>query len=99
MQSTSFQSFVAASSWESSILSQLRRERRAEAEKSLETAKEVQGDVLSFFSQRILYFAQAGDQEEVAKFEKRLVRVTPEMNEEARKLLRLMGVPVVQVGR
>ncbi|KAF6066919.1 XPG I-region family protein [Candida albicans] len=36
-----------------------------------------------------------GTVEEVLKFEKRLVRVTREQNEEAKKLLQLMGIPCV----
>jgi len=37
-----------------------------------------------------------GDKETIKKLNKRTVRVTPEMNEEAKKLLRLMGVPVIE---
>jgi len=37
-----------------------------------------------------------GDKESIKKLNKRTVRVTPEMNEEAKKLLRLMGVPVIE---
>jgi flap endonuclease-1 len=40
---------------------------------------------------------EAGGQEEALKFAKRSVRVTKEHNEECKKLLRLMGVPVVEV--
>lgn len=36
------------------------------------------------------------DQEAMAKFEKRTTRVTRKQNEEAKKLLRLMGIPVVE---
>lgn len=39
---------------------------------------------------------EGGDQEDINKFQRRLVRVTREQNEEAKKLLRLMGVPVVE---
>jgi len=39
---------------------------------------------------------EEGDLEAVVKFEKRLTRVTKEQNQEAMKLLRLMGVPVVE---
>eukprot|EP01117_Protostelium_nocturnum_P006136 TRINITY_DN220_c0_g1_i1.p1 TRINITY_DN220_c0_g1~~TRINITY_DN220_c0_g1_i1.p1 ORF type:complete len:190 (+),score=65.96 TRINITY_DN220_c0_g1_i1:83-652(+) len=39
---------------------------------------------------------EAGDVETLAKFAKRTVKVTQKHNEEARKLLRLMGVPVVE---
>merc|ERR1719189_591769 len=38
----------------------------------------------------------ADDQEAIAKFEKRMTRVTKKQNEEAIKLLTLMGIPVVQ---
>ncbi len=39
---------------------------------------------------------EEGDQEEVNKYQRRLVRVTKEHNEDAKKLLRLMGIPVVE---
>lgn len=40
---------------------------------------------------------RAGTTEEVDKFSRRQVRVTKEHNEECRKLLGLMGIPVVVV--
>ncbi|KJH53540.1 XPG protein [Dictyocaulus viviparus] len=55
-----------------------RTERRAEAEKALNVAKE------------------KGDSEAVDKFERRLVKVTKEQNEDVKILLRLMGVPVIE---
>lgn len=55
-----------------------RKERREEAEKELEKAKE------------------AGDTEGVQKFERRLVRATPQHNEDCKSLLKLMGVPYVE---
>lgn len=39
---------------------------------------------------------ESGATEEVEKFNKRLVRVTPKHNEEAKKLLSLMGIPYVE---
>jgi flap endonuclease-1 len=39
---------------------------------------------------------EAGDEEEVRAQAKRLVSVTREMNEDAKKMLRLMGVPVIE---
>lgn len=36
------------------------------------------------------------DQEEINKYTRRLVRVTPEHNADAKKLLRLMGMPIVE---
>ena len=39
---------------------------------------------------------QAGNQEDVEKYSKRTVRVTREHNEECKRLLGLMGVPVVE---
>ncbi|XP_022094508.1 flap endonuclease 1-like [Acanthaster planci] len=54
-----------------------RMERRSEAEKELEKAKEV------------------GDSAGVEKFERRLVRVTQQHNDECRDLLKLMGIPHV----
>merc|ERR1712226_1520788 len=38
---------------------------------------------------------ETGDQEVIDKFSRRLVKVLPEHNEEAKKLLRLMGIPVI----
>nr|XP_056707061.1 flap endonuclease 1 [Euleptes europaea] len=55
-----------------------RTERRAEAEKQLEEAKE------------------AGEDENVEKFSKRLVKVTKQHNDECKKLLKLMGIPYVE---
>lgn len=40
---------------------------------------------------------QKGIEEEIAKYSKRTVRVTREHNEECRRLLRLMGVPIIDV--
>ncbi|XP_028592709.2 flap endonuclease 1 [Podarcis muralis] len=54
-----------------------RTERRAEAEKQLQEAKE------------------AGEEENVEKFSKRLVKVTKQHNDECKKLLTLMGIPYV----
>ena len=56
-----------------------RKERRQEAEKELEKAKEL------------------GDSENVNKFERRLVRVTSQHNDECKDLLKLMGIPSVTV--
>jgi len=38
---------------------------------------------------------ETGDQEVIDKFSRRLVKVLPEHNEEAKKLLKLMGIPVL----
>ena len=38
---------------------------------------------------------ETGDQEDINRYNKRLVRVTKEHNEEVRRLLKLMGVPTV----
>lgn len=38
-----------------------------------------------------------GDTEAIDKFSRRLVRVTREHNDECKKLLRLMGIPYVDV--
>ena len=37
--------------------------------------------------------------DDVEKFQKRLVKVTKQQNEDCKDLLRLMGVPVVEVGK
>lgn len=55
-----------------------RTERRAEAEKQLQEAKE------------------AGEEENIEKFSKRLVKVTKQHNDECKKLLTLMGIPYVE---
>ncbi|KAI3710188.1 hypothetical protein L2E82_39962 [Cichorium intybus] len=39
---------------------------------------------------------QAGNKEEIEKFSKRTVKVTRQHNEDCKKLLRLMGVPVIE---
>ncbi|VDD87566.1 unnamed protein product [Enterobius vermicularis] len=39
---------------------------------------------------------EVGDVVSIEKFERRLVKVTREQNEEAKKLLQLMGIPIVQ---
>lgn len=39
---------------------------------------------------------EAGDQESIEKFNRRLVKVTKVHNDEARQLLKLMGIPVVE---
>lgn len=41
---------------------------------------------------------QAGNQEDIAKYSKRTVRVTQQHNDECKRLLTLMGVPVINVG-
>ena len=38
---------------------------------------------------------ETGNQENIDKFSRRLVRVTPQHNEDCKKLLRLMGIPYV----
>lgn len=42
-------------------------------------------------------FFPAGDEENVEKFSRRLVKVTKDHNEECKKLLSLMGIPYVEV--
>ncbi|XP_043712701.1 flap endonuclease 1 isoform X2 [Telopea speciosissima] len=39
---------------------------------------------------------EAGDKEDIEKFSKRTVKVTKQHNEDCKKLLRLMGVPVIE---
>lgn len=55
-----------------------RRQKREEAEKKLQAAKE------------------SGDQEAILKSTKMTTRVTKEQNEQSKRLLRLMGIPVVE---
>lgn len=43
------------------------------------------------------YFWSIGEQENIDKFSKRLVKVTKQHNEECKKLLTLMGVPYIEV--
>lgn len=40
---------------------------------------------------------QAGNAEDVAKYAKRTVRVTQQHNDECKRLLELMGVPIINV--
>lgn len=40
---------------------------------------------------------QTGNEADVEKYSKKTVKVTKQHNEDCRKLLRLMGVPVVEV--
>ncbi len=40
---------------------------------------------------------QAGNQEDIAKYSKRTVRVTQQHNDECKRLLTLMGVPIINV--
>ena len=42
---------------------------------------------------------EEGSVEDENKFSRRLVRVTPKHNEDCKRLLKLMGVPVINVGR
>ncbi|KAF4095970.1 hypothetical protein G5714_023573 [Onychostoma macrolepis] len=81
-----------------------RGERRAEAEKLLAQAQEAGTDAFKttcFFENDsltwilILRFL-TGEQENIDKFSKRLVKVTKQHNEECKKLLTLMGVPYVE---
>ncbi|BBN19644.1 flap endonuclease-1 [Marchantia polymorpha subsp. ruderalis] len=47
-------------------------------------------------AQGLVEAVEAGDQVDIEKFSKRTVKVTKQHNEDCRKLLRLMGVPVVE---
>ncbi len=40
---------------------------------------------------------EGGNVEDIEKFQKRIVRVSKQQNEDCKELLRLMGVPVVEV--
>lgn len=55
-----------------------RREKRKEAQESLDKAVET------------------GNQEDIAKFNKRIIKVTQKHNDDCKKLLRLMGLPVIE---
>jgi flap endonuclease-1 len=73
-----------------------RFERRDEAKEGEEEAKEV-GEWQSVVDVRFTHMCPAGTVEDIDKFSRRQVRVTKEHNEECRKLLALMGIPVVVV--
>ena len=45
-----------------------------------------------------LFISTPGEQENIDKFTKRLVKVTKQHNDECKKLLTLMGVPYIEVG-
>lgn len=80
-----------------------RFERREEAKEGGEEAKEVGTSccpavVTCVVGDRAnILILTSGTVEEVDKFSRRQVRVTKEHNEECRKLLGLMGIPVVVV--
>jgi flap endonuclease-1 len=59
-----------------------------ELEKRRERAKEAQ--------EALEKATEQGDEEKMAMYSKRVMRVSKEQNEDAKKLLRLMGVPVVE---
>ena len=44
----------------------------------------------------VLHDAQTGTTEDVAKYSKRTVRVTKEHNDDCKRLLKLMGVPIIE---
>jgi len=48
-----------------------------------------------FYSTNILFLT--GDEENVEKFNRRLVKVSKQHNEECKELLKLMGVPFIEV--
>jgi len=45
----------------------------------------------------LLYFVLPEEADNVEKFQKRLVKVTPQHNDECKRLLQLMGVPYIEV--
>lgn len=45
----------------------------------------------------MIYFLKPGEQENIDKFSKRLVKVTKQHNDDCKKLLSLMGVPYIEV--
>ena len=45
----------------------------------------------------IFFVTLIGDEENIDRFNRRLVKVTKEHNEECKQLLKLMGVPYVEV--
>ena len=44
-----------------------------------------------------LALMQTGNQEDIAKYSKRTIRVTQQHNDECKRLLTLMGVPIINV--
>jgi flap endonuclease-1 len=76
-----------------------RFERRDEAKEGEEEAKEVgEWPIVAARSARSVHSnVHVGTVEEIDKFSRRQVRVTKEHNAECRKLLELMGIPVVEV--
>ena len=85
-----------------------RKERREEAEKSLQQATEAGSPcnfpLPNFVYTKFVHCASSiafdffsGDEENVNKFQKRLVKVTKEHNDECKQLLKLMGIPYVDV--
>lgn len=51
----------------------------------------------AYFLNYYYYFLKPGEQENIDKFSKRLVKVTKQHNDDCKKLLTLMGVPYIEV--
>ena len=88
------------------LLQVCRVEKRGDATEALEEAKEVLSGqihghcipaVLSREAAGSICLLQTGGEADVEKYSKRTVRVTSQHNEDCRRLLRLMGVPVIEV--
>lgn len=67
-----------------------------------EQVQEVTNDMIQKLHQHVcsddqFFYSPPGEQENIAKFSKRLVKVTRQHNDECKKLLTLMGVPYIKV--
>jgi len=74
-----------------------RFERREEAKADGEEAKETGRLPHSCHSPGTQFICSTGTTEDVERFSRRTVKVTREHNEECRRLLKLMGIPVIVV--
>lgn len=77
-----------------------RADRRQEAQKALEKAEEAginSCTYIKLFISVILIYGLIGDATEIDKFSKRLVKVTSTHTTECKTLLKLMGIPYVEV--
>lgn len=68
-----------------------RKERRKEAEEELKEAEQRAKEAADNDKE-----AEAAALEDINKMEKRTIRVTKEQNEDVKKLLKLMGIPIVE---
>ena len=55
--------------------------------------------ILNFFCNILYIILNIGNAEDIEKFNRRLVKVTKEHADEAKQLLKLMGIPYIDVSK